>query len=149
LVPAFFYLFATRHNRARALSVKLQILNARRLEGLFLLIEGAGTETERINQDVHDAEDTEHDKKPYDPPNHMLLALRSLFFVAGAADVFHDTEEEDHERNNEGKLYERVDDLGIQFANKGINRISICDERKHVSEYRYLKQDQRSILEDR
>lgn len=73
---------------------------------------------ERVGDDIHDGKNCHHDKHPYNPPQHMLLASRTLRIALGIGQELEHSPEEYNQRNCKDEDNARVDNIFIYLPDQ-------------------------------
>ncbi len=108
------------------LVIDLELLERWWIEGLLIIIDRRTFDAKRPKQDIDDPKYAKHNDKSDDPPDHVLVAFLTFVGVVGTSDVLEYSPEEDDEGNDEGDLYDRIDDLGIELEQQAVHRLIIC-----------------------
>ena len=120
------------------------------------------SESQRADDEMHDAEDRDHDCHPDESPEHVLLAFFLRLFIVRVGKEFDDAVDHHDERYAEHEQDERIEnyraDLGHQgrHARRGRCRISKsdvrgeepCNERHHAIELVDRRKSDGSALAD-
>lgn len=92
--------------------------------------------TKRVDDNLHDCEDCNHDKYSDNSPKHMLFACGTPLFIFRIPQKFNHSVNKDHHRDHEYERDKRIDDDLVNLADELVNTGIGCRNKKEIKHER-------------